>query len=131
MKRLVILIGAWCAGVVVFLVLLFTVVERFYKSPDPPRYTVQGTVVDRDTGAPIADASLVCVSGYPLSFFEQRDEVKTDAQGRYTLPIQYKDWFIEVHKRGYERKKVYWVPPDEIPSWTRIIRLSRTGSRFQ
>lgn len=130
MKRLAI---SWLAGVVVLAcaVMLFNPVGQLLFPPDrPPRDTLHGTVVDRDSGAPIAGASLVCISGYPLSFFEHRDEVKTDAQGRYTLPIQYKNYHVEVRKRGYQYWEISWLPPEERHERMRVIRLARAKSSW-
>ena len=127
MKRLVILIVGWFAGVGLLacgLALLLFFGGRL-ESPLPPRDTVQGTVVDHDSGAPLSGASVACTSGYPLSFFEHRDEVKTDAQGRFTLPIQYKDYFIEVRKRGYMSRKFYRMLREDLHTQMHVIGLTR------
>ena len=131
MKRLAILIACWCAGAAVLAVLAGGV-SLFGKALEPahvPRDTVQGTVVDRDSGVPLSDVSLVCISGYPLSFFEYRDEVKSDAEGRFTLPILHKDYHVEVRKHGYVPKTISWLPPDERHSRMRVIRLTRANRR--
>ena len=126
MKRLAILIACAFAGVVGLAsgVIVLTFFGDMFAPLPEPRDTVQGLVVDRATGAQLAGASLVCISGYPLSFTGHRDEVKTDAQGRYTLPIQYKDYHVEVRKRGYASRTILWQPPDERHRRMRIIALT-------
>jgi carboxypeptidase family protein len=127
MKRLAIFIACWLAGAVVLacVVMLFFTFGPLIQRVGQPRDTVQGTVLDRDSGAPVSGASLVCISGFPLSFFEHRDEVKTDARGRFTLPIQHKDYHVEVRKPGYRSQTILWLPPEERHERMRFIRLSR------
>ena len=129
MKRLALLILAFLAAGGLLCGVSMLVCFNAYEPPHPPRDTVQGTVVDLDSGAPLPGVSLVCISGYPLSFFEHTDEVKTDAQGRFTLPIQYKDYHVEVRKRGYAPKTIDWLPPEERHSRMRIIRLAPARSK--
>jgi hypothetical protein len=117
MKRRVVLIVCALAGVafaaVPLGVLLLDWIEGPIDARRPPYATVQAIVYDRDSGAPLPDVSVACISGAPLTSREHRDEVKTDADGRFTLPILMNDFHIEVRKKGYFTQK-FWKPPGEI-----------------
>ena len=109
--------------VVLPFVLLMDLVEGPIKAEGPPYATVQGIVFDRGSGAPLPGVSVVCISGAPLTLREHRAEVKTDAQGRYTLPILMDDFHIEVRKDGYVPLEFY-RPPSEIDDIA-LVRAAR------
>ena len=116
MKRLVVLIAfasAGAVGLAVTIGLLFLLSGGPIDASRPPYATVQGIVFDRESGAPLSDVSLVCISGAPLTLWEHRHEVKSDTLGRFTLPILLDDFHIEVRKKGYVPQK-FWKPPSEI-----------------
>src|SRR5688572_41316 len=122
MKRLVLLVvGAFAvAAALAFAVPQLQSVLGALTPRRQPWATVQGTVVDTDGRVPLAGVSVTCISRGPLSS-GHREEVSTDAHGRFTLPILYRDFQIEVRKDGYVPLKLTRIPSD-----IREIELTRT-----
>ena len=124
MKRLALMVLCFFGASGLFCGIALLVCFRADEPQNPPRDTVQGMVIDRDSGLPLSGVSLECISGYPLSFHEHVDEVKTDARGRFSLPILYKDFHVRVRKHGYVSQKIDWLPPEERHERMRVIRLA-------
>jgi len=123
MKRFLVFVLCAIAGAVgLACVVVVLHITRNVLAPNRhPWATVQGTVVDLEGRVPLAGASVACISGAPLSFSAHRDEVTTDALGRFTLPVLQRRFHIEVRKDGYVPVKVSNPDPRQI----REIGLTR------
>lgn len=82
--------------------------------------TLQGTLIDRDSGKPIANAAIIATMTYPgrdVAF----ERIKGSPDGRFTLRGVPEQGYLHVLAPGY-RTRVIPIKPGEVPT---VIELER------
>lgn len=87
--------------------------------------TIEGTVVDERTRAPIAGATIVVNSGAPLNV-DDEDRGKTDAQGRFVVRAVHNRLLgVTLRAKGYAPSYELYEPAPRLPLTMRRMGAAR------
>ena len=95
-------------------------VDKLYASDHPAilenRRHIEGTVLDDETGAPLADALVYIETTMGIS---DAGGVRTDKKGHFDLWLPFHNDLVRVSKSGY--KDAYWIQPTDTVLTIRLI----------
>ena len=110
------------------LVMHLVSVDKLYASDRPAilenRRHMEGTVLDDETGNPVADALVYIDNTMGIS---DVGGVRTDKKGHFDLWLPFKNEVVRVSKSGY--KDAYWIQPADTARTVRLIPASSPKER--
>ena len=103
-------------------------VDKLYASDRPAilenRRHMEGTVLDDETGNPVADALVYSDNTMEIS---DVGGVRTDKKGHFDLWLPFQNEVVRVSKSGY--KDAYWIQPADTARTVRLIPASSPKER--
>ena len=103
-------------------------VDKLYASDRPAilenRRHMEGTVVDDESGEPVADALVYSDNTMGIS---EAGGVRTDKKGHFDLWLPFQNEVVRVSKSGY--KDTYWIQPADTALTVRLIPASSPKER--
>lgn len=103
-------------------------VDKLYASDHPAilenRRHVEGTVLDDETGTPLADALVYIETTMGIS---DAGGVRTDMKGHFDLWLPFHNDLVRVSKSGY--KDAYWIQPTDTALTIRLIPVTSPTER--
>ena len=110
------------------LVMHLVSVDKLYASDRPAilenRRHMEGTVLDDETGNPVADALVYIDNTMGIS---DVGGVRTDKKGHFDLWLPFQNEVVRVSKSGY--KDAYWIQPADTARTVRLIPASSPKER--